>query len=93
VTQLLERLERLETESACRALLEARNRACDKTRLKALAALPSDDERERLIESWPERAASHLLAASPRPTVSRPLVESECVALPKDARALALALR
>jgi hypothetical protein len=91
--QLIERLDQLEAESASRSLLESRNRACDKTRLTALAALSSDDERERLIESWPERAASHLSAASPRPAISRPLVESDAVALPKDARALALALR
>ena len=93
LTPLLERLDRLEAESACRQLLESRNRACDGTRLKALAALTSDDERARMIESWPERPASPLSAGFPRPAISRPLVESECVALPKDARALALALR
>lgn len=92
IRQLIERLDRLESESACRALLESRNRACDATRLKALAALASDDERERLIESWPERPLSPS-AGIPRPAISRPLVESESVALPKDARALALALR
>jgi hypothetical protein len=93
VRQLVERLERVETEADCRALLEARNRACDATRLKTLALLNSEDERVRLIESWPERAGSHLSGLHPRPNISRPLVESESVPLPKDARALALALR
>jgi hypothetical protein len=94
VVQLIERIERLEIETACRELLESHDRACDGVRLKALAALTSADERVRLIESWPERAGSSLLSGrSPRPTISRPLVEADSVALPKDARALAAAIR
>ena len=98
VRQLVERLDRVETEAACRTLLEARNRTCDATRLSTLALLTSEDERVRLIESWPERPAptspgAHLSGLSPRPTVSRPLVESESVLVPKDAKALAMALR
>ena len=93
VQQLVERLNRVETEAACRTLLEARNRTCDATRLKTLALLNSEDERVRLIESWPERAGSHLSGLHPRPSISRPLVESENVPLPKDAKALAMALR
>ena len=93
VRQLVERLARVETEAACRTLLEMRNRNCDTTRLKTLALLTSEDERVRLIESWPEQAGSHLSGLHPRPSVSRPLVESESVPLPKDAKALALALR
>jgi len=93
VRQLVERLDRVESEAACRTLLEARNRSCDATRLKTLALLASEDERVRLIESWPERAGSHLSGLHPRPSISRPLVESETVPLPKDAKALAMALR
>ena len=92
VRQLVERLDRLETENACRALLEVHHRSCDTTRLKALAALGSEDERIRLIESWPERQAAAPI--HPRPAVSRPLIESaEPVTVPKDAKSLALALR
>src|SRR5262249_2570924 len=58
VENLLERLDRLETESACRSLLEAHHRTCDATRLKALAALAGEDDRLRLIESWPERSST-----------------------------------
>jgi hypothetical protein len=92
VRQLLERLDRLETEGACRSLLEAHHRSCDVTRLKALTALATEAERIQLIESWPERssASPHF---HPRPTVSRPLTESESAMIPKDAKALALALR
>jgi hypothetical protein len=98
VRQLVERLDRVETEAACRTLLEAHNRTCDATRLSTLALLSSEDERVRLIESWPERPApasggAHLSGFHPRPAVSRPLVESESVVVPKDAHALALALR
>ncbi len=98
VRQLVERLDRIETEAACRTLLESRNRACDATRLSTLALLTSEDERVRLIESWPERPApafpgANFVGHHPRPTISRPLVESESVHLPKDAKALALALR
>lgn len=91
--QLAERLERLETEHACRLLLEAHGRACDATRLKALAGLTNPDERERLIESWPERAGAFPSGRSPRPAISPPLNESESVLLPRDAKALAAALR
>jgi len=97
VRQLVERLDRVEAEAACRSLLESRNRACDATRLSTLALLTSEDERVRLIESWPERPAPTSpgapLSGHPRPTVSRPLVESESVFLPKDAKALAMAIR
>jgi hypothetical protein len=94
VRQLLERLDRLETEATCRALLESHGRSCDVTRLKALAALPTEDDRVKLIESWPDRASSAAGRIHPRPVVSRPLNEtSETVSLPKDARSLALALR
>jgi len=91
--QLVERLERIETDAACRLLLEAHGRACDATRLKALAGLTETAERERLIESWPERAGAFPSGRSPRPTISPPLAESELVPLPKDAKALAAALR
>ncbi len=95
VRQLVERLDRVESEAACRSLLESHHRACDATRLKTLALLTSEDERVRLIESWPERPApaspgAHLSGFHPRPTVSRPLVESESVPLPKDAKSLAM---
>jgi hypothetical protein len=94
VRQLLERLERLETEASCRALLEVHRRTCDATRLKALGALASDAERIRLIESWPERSSPASAGTCPRPAVSRPLIESgESVTLPKDAKSLAMALR
>ncbi len=94
VRQLRERLDRLETETACRALLEAHRRTCDPTRLKALASLASEEERIQLIESWPERSIAGAAGNHPRPAVSRPLIESgEAVTLPKDAKALALALR
>ena len=92
VRQLVERLERIETEAACRALLESRQRVCDPTRLKALAALGTEDDRMKLIESWPERT-SLPPGPYPRPAVSRPLAESEAVMIPKDTRALAIALR
>jgi hypothetical protein len=93
--QLVERIERLETLTACRELLENHDRACDGTRLRALAALTSPDDRVRLIESWPERASAGFPSSgrSPRPAISRPLVEAESVVLPKDARSLAAALR
>jgi hypothetical protein len=92
VRQLVERLDRLETESACRALLEAHQRSCDATRLKVLAALSSEDDRVRLIESWPERQPPAPL--HPRPAVSRPLIETgDPVTVPKDAKSLAVALR
>ncbi len=94
VRQLIERLDRIETAAVCRELLETHHRACDGTRLKALAALTSADERVRLIESWPESAGFSLPSGrSPRPTISRPLVDADPVALPKDAKALAAALR
>jgi hypothetical protein len=94
LAQLAERVARLETAALCRELLEAHRRTCDGTRLKALAALTTVDERVRLIESWPESASFPPLAGrSPRPAVSRPLVEAESLALPADARALAAALR
>ncbi len=94
VRQLLERLDRLETEATCRSLLESHGRSCDVTRLKALAALPNEDDRLKLIESWPDRASSGIGRVHPRPAVSRPLIEaSESVSLPKDAKALAMALR
>ncbi|MBS0265650.1 MAG: hypothetical protein JSS02_27205 [Planctomycetes bacterium] len=92
---LVERLDRLELLAGCRELLENHDRACDGTRLQLLAALPTADERVRLIESWPDRrgAALSVPERAARPTVSRPLVEAEPVALPQDARALAAALR
>jgi len=92
VRQLLERLDRIENENACRSLLEAHHRSCDATRLKALAALPTEEERIQLIESWPERSSASG-SFHPRPAVSRPLIETETVTLPKDAKSLALALR
>jgi hypothetical protein len=94
VRQLRERLDRLETETACRALLEEHHRTCDPARLKALAALAGEEERIALIESWPERSMAGATGHHPRPAVSRPLIESgDAVTLPKDAKALALALR
>ena len=51
VEQLLERLDRLEAETACRSLLEAHHRLCDATRLRALTALGSEEERINLIET------------------------------------------
>jgi hypothetical protein len=94
VRQLLERLDRLETEATCRSLLESHGRSCDVMRLKALAALPTEDDRLKLIESWPDRTSSGAGRVHPRPAVSRPLTEaSETVSLPKDAKALAMALR
>jgi len=93
IQQLIERLERVETDAACRALLESHNRACDRVRLKALAALDSEELRIKLIESWPERSHESPGSRRPRPAASRPLVESEAVLLPKDAKALAAALR
>lgn len=91
--ELLERIERIEVHAHCRALLESANRFCEPTRLEALASLTTDEERHRLIESWPERSAGHVLR--PRPIVSRPLYEtqSENVTWPGDARSFVAAIR
>lgn len=93
VTQLLERIERIEVEAHCRTLLESTNRSCEPARLQALASLATDDERHRLIESWPERDASRVFR--PRPVISRPLYEtqSESVTWPGDVRSFVAAIR
>jgi hypothetical protein len=93
VTQLLERIERIEVEAHCRALLESTNRSCEPARLQALAALATDDERHQLIESWPERDAGRVFR--PRPNTSRPLYETqtEGVMLPRDVKSFVAAIR
>ncbi len=93
IRQLLERLERIETEAACRSLLETHNRPCDNMRLKALAGLVTDHDRLQLIQSWPEQTSALPGGHVPRPGVSRPLFESTPLLLPKDAKSLAVALR
>ena len=93
LAQLAERVANLETAAECRELLESQRRTCDGTRLKALAALATPAERARLIESWPEAGIALTSGRSPRPTISRPLVEGDSITLPADARALAQALR
>lgn len=85
------RVAQLETESACRTLLEELNRAADRPRLAALARLASESDRRQLIESWPPRE-SH---PRPRPASSPPLVtRGEPVdKLPDDVRGFVAALR
>lgn len=93
VTQLLERVARIETEAHCRALLDSTNRTCDPTRLQALVALSTDDERSSLIESWPERQSGR--SFRPRPSVSRPMYEAPAddLGLPGDVRSFVAAIR
>lgn len=81
---LLDRVARLEVDAGCRTLLELHNRGCDPQRLQALAALPSDEARRQLIESWPARDAG----VRRRPGSSPPLCDrSDTPAkLPEDLR-------
>jgi len=92
---LTERLERIELENRCRNLLESRQRECGPDRIQELMCLPSDEERERLVESWPEQSVARTPA--PRPAVSRPLYESgedrRIPRFPEDTRAFVAALR
>ncbi|MFN0050543.1 MAG: hypothetical protein ACKV0T_00030, partial [Planctomycetales bacterium] len=71
IAELRTRLERLETEAHCRALLEGAGRSCDGTRLESLSALADDEERLRLIETWPIR--DWPTSRPPRPATSPPL--------------------
>lgn len=93
VTQLLERIERIESEAHCRTLLESTNRACEPARLEALLSLTTDEDRNELIESWPERDAGRVFR--PRPPISRPLYEAhpDGVAFPGDVRSFVAAIR
>lgn len=88
---LAERVTQLETESACRTLLEELNRAADRPRLIALARLNSESDRRQLIESWPPRETN----PRPRPASSPPLsTRGEPVdKLPDDVRGFVAALR
>lgn len=89
LAELVQRMERIETEAQCRALLEARHRACDATRLAALCATPPD-QREKLVESWPERAPE---APRARPAVSAPLAADPLPRFPEDTQAFVALLR
>jgi hypothetical protein len=93
LTGILERIERIETHARCRALLESANRASLPERLDELAALPTDQERARLIETWPARDPDR--PARERPAMSRPLHEprGEGVKFPEDLRAFVAAIR
>lgn len=88
---LAERVTQLETESACRTLLEELNRAADRPRLVALARLTSESDRRQLIESWPPRESN----PRPRPASSPPLsTRGEPVeTFPGDVRGFVAALR
>ena len=92
---LTERLERLELENRCRSLLESRQRGCGPERIQELMDLASDEERQWLVESWPEEITPR--APAPRPAVSRPLYESgqdhRIARFPEDTRAFVAALR
>jgi hypothetical protein len=90
---ILERVGRIETLVRCQSLLESANRACDPGRLEELARLPTDEERSRLIETWPPREAGR--APRDRPAVSRPLYEArgDAVKFPDDLRAFVAAIR
>jgi hypothetical protein len=89
LAELVERIERIETEAQCRALLEARNRHCDATRLQALCAAPID-QREKLVESWPERGVEHHRR---RPAVSAPLGADPVSRFPADTNGFVALLR
>lgn len=73
VAELVEEVRSLRAEVRSLALLEAAGRDVRPERLQALAALGTDDERQELIESWPERAVPQ---HRPRPETSAPLIES-----------------
>lgn len=91
--QLAERVEQIERTAHCRQMLEAARRRCCPERLDALKSLAADDERQRLIESWPEEYDR--LPARPRPEVSRPLRESHELTLrfPATTREFVAAMR
>lgn len=91
--QLLERIERLETQARCRTLLETAGRAPTPARLEALAALDSDDDRQELIESWPDRDV--VRPARMRPSTSPPLHadRDEPLRFPTTTREFVAALR
>lgn len=93
LADLLERIERIELLAHCRTLLEAAHRTCDPVRLQALLALSEDEERTRLIESWPESGAERALPR--RPVASRPLFEAqpETMRFPDDVKSFVAALR
>jgi hypothetical protein len=93
LAELLERIERVENETRCRALLESANRAADPARVEQLAALTTDQERLRLIESWPDRDAGR--ARGSRPAASRPLFETrnDPVRFPQDVKSFVAAIR
>jgi hypothetical protein len=93
LAELLERIERVELDAHCRELLESSNRACDAQRLQALISLESDDERSKLIATWPARVGEH--PSRVRPNISRPLYESrgELARFPEGSRAFVAAIR
>jgi hypothetical protein len=66
VTELQERLRRLETEREARDLLESAAVPCDEIKLAALAALPDKQARQKLVESWIDPWAGR-----PRSTAAR----------------------
>jgi len=88
---LAERVAQLETESACRSLLEELNRTADRPRLTALASLATEADRRRLIASWPARETH----PRPRPATSPPLTSRSDPLdhLPTDLRGFVAALR
>lgn len=90
---ILERVGRIETLVHCRALLESANRTCDPGRLDELAALPTDEARSQLIDTWPPRDTGRM--PRERPAVSRPLYEArgEAMKFPDDLRAFVAAIR
>jgi hypothetical protein len=93
LAEILERVERMETEARCRALLESANRTCDAGRLEELVSQSTDEDRARLLETWPPREPGQ--APRPRPAVSRPLYEAQqrVTKFPEDLRAFVAAIR
>lgn len=88
---LLERISRIESQAHCRTLLDAAHRTCSLDRLDALQALPGDEERQRLIETWPATEPGRAFAT--RPASSRPLFESDGMSFPGNVKSFVAALR
>ncbi len=85
--ELRETIVRLEAEIESRKLLESMGIPSTATRLKALVAMTTDDDRRSLARSWAK-------TAMPQPRSSEPLHESRRQAvLPCDAKSFARAVR
>ncbi len=65
----------LKLDTHCRGLLESANRAIEPVRLTALKALPNDETRKALIETWDEVAEREEVTFN-RPSSSPPLLET-----------------